>query len=137
MKTDQFQRIAKAKARQAILTQTLTLLGATKVEVEFTETGINRSPILYKGRRFLTLEDIITAPDYSVHGADVQITVSVVHPLAGEKGQRLVLNKVIPWQCLSGYLDTDRIWQEILHFYLQAIQEKAKETATIRAADLL
>lgn len=137
MKATTQNTIVKVKARKAILVKTLELLGASNIDIYFRAKGCNGCSVVFKGKHVLTLEDVLSADPWSIHGHEVILELRANHALAGKPGERLAISSAFPWEIAQDQLGHEYIWRELLHFFLKAIEAKAKETATVTAASLL
>ena len=129
--------IVKAQAHKAILVKTLELLGASDIDIYFRAKGCNGCSVVFKGKHVLTIEDVLAADPWSIHGHEVILELRANHALAGKPGERLSISTAFPWEVVQDHLGNQYIWRELRSFFLQAIEAKAKETATVKAADLL
>ena len=137
MKATTQNTIVKVKARKAILVKTLELLGASNIDIYFRAKGCNGCSVVYKGKHVLTIEDVLSADQWSILGHEVILEVRANHALAGKPGERLAISSAFPWEIAQDQLGHEYIWRELRSFFLQAIEAKAKESATVKAADLL
>lgn len=129
--------IIKATARKAILVKTLELLGASNIDIYFRAKGCNGCSVVFKGKHTLTIEDVLSADHWSIHGHEVILELRASHASAGKPGERLAISYATPWEAARGHLSGEYIWRELLRFFLQAIEAKALESASVRAAFLL
>ena len=129
--------IVKATARKAILVKTLELLGASNIELYFKARGCNGCTVVFKGKHVLTLEDVLSADQWSILGHEVVLHLRASHASAGKEDERLAISYAFPWEAVQDHLGSEYIWRELRGFFLQAIEAKAKETATVTAASLL
>lgn len=137
MKASTQNVITKATARKAILVKTLELLGASDIDIYFRAKGCNGCSVVFKGKHVLTLEDVLSADPWSIHGHEVILELRANHALAGKPGERLAISSAFPWEVVQDHLGNAYIWRELRSFFLQAIEDKAAESATVKAADLL
>lgn len=123
-----------ALAHLSILTETLTLMGASNVEVKFFLTSKFKRDCAVLGEE-VSLERVLS--DRGAHPLDcVRIQVRMAH-----SGERLGVSYEVARACLWA-IDANRyalptVFRELEYAFLAAIRAKAESTATVKATSLI